>query len=116
MKIAMAELELGADEAVKNAKIGGDDGNGGRGGCVIGEAFGKNFVEVVADFGFEQDGFERVKAEASADAGEIGIGLGEAKIVGVNAGLDVIVLCERNGRQAESEEKQHESTLHGRAP
>jgi len=93
MKVVMAELDLGAEEAVEDANIRARQGDGRR-RSVARKAFGENSIEVVAHFGFEHDGFVGMKAEARADAGEIGFGLREAKVIGVNAGLQVIVLSE----------------------
>ena len=94
MKVVMAELELGAEEAVEDANIGARDGNGWRNGGVVRETFGKNSVEVVAHFGFEHDGFVGMEAEAPANTSEIGFGLREAKVIGINGGLQVVVLSE----------------------
>ncbi len=106
MKAAMAELELGTEEAVEDANIGARDGDGWRNGGVVSETFGEDPVEVVAHFGFEHDGFVGMEAEARADAGEIGFGLREAKVIGINAGLHVIVLGEQTWGEA-NEERQH---------
>jgi len=94
MKVVMAELELGAEEAVEDANIRARQGDGRRNGGVVRETFGEDPVEVVAHFGFEHDGFVGMEAEARAEAGEIGVGLREAKVIGIDADLQVVVLSE----------------------
>jgi hypothetical protein len=103
MKLVMAELELGADETVENADIGARDCDGRRNGGVVRKTFGEDAVKVVAHFGFEHDGFVDMEAETRADAGKIGFGLRKAKIIGINAGLHVIVLSKRDWREANYE-------------
>src|SRR6266403_1404467 len=99
MKTAMAEVELRAEKGVEYADVGAHDGNGRRHGGSVGEAFGKDLVEVIAHFGFEQDGFVNLEGETRACAGEVRFCLREMKIVGINAGLNVIVLGERSRRE-----------------
>ena len=88
---------------MKNANIGARDGDGRRNGGVVRKTFGKDAVKVVAHFGFEHDRFVDMEAETRANAGEIGFGLGKAKIIGINAGLHVIVLSKRDWREANYE-------------
>jgi hypothetical protein len=113
---AMAEFELGAEEAVKDADIRARDRDVGGEGGVVREAFAEDSVEVVAHFGFEHDGFIDVEAETCADAGEIGLCLGKVKIIGIDAGLHVIVLGERSWCQANNQYEQQKPRLHGQAP
>jgi hypothetical protein len=105
MKATMAQFEFGAEETMENADVGAHYGNGWRNGGVVGETFRKNPVEVVAHFGFEHDGFVGVEAETGAQTGEIAFRLREAKIVGVNAGLKVIILGEGSWRESNDEQK-----------
>ena len=60
MKAAMAELELGTEEAVEDANIGARKRDGGR-RSIASKTFGEDPVEVVAHFGFEHDGFVGMK-------------------------------------------------------
>jgi hypothetical protein len=94
MKMRPAESEFGTDEAVKNTHIGTLQGDGWRHGGIRGKTFGKYAIEVIVHFCFEGERPIELEAEASADAGEIGIGFGEVKIVGVYAGLDMVILGE----------------------
>src|ERR1051325_9749611 len=100
MKAVMTEVELGTEKAVETANVGSCDCDRRRHGGVIGEAFVEDLVKVVAHFGFEQDGFVDLEAETRPHAREVGFCLREAKIVCVNAGLNVIVLRERSRREA----------------
>src|SRR5882672_6800452 len=103
MKVVVAQLNFRTEQSVKRANIGARDGDGWRDGGVVGKTFCEGPVEVVAHFGFEHDGFVGMKAKARTDAGEIGFGLRKAKIIGVDAGLHVIVLSERDWREANCE-------------
>src|SRR5262249_46492711 len=98
MEAVMTKFEFGAEEAVEHTQIGASECDRWRNGGVVREAFGENLVKVVAHFGFEHDGFVGLPAKTRAHTGEIGFGLREAKIVGVDAGLNVIVLGERSRR------------------
>jgi len=103
MEVVMAQLYFRTEQSVKRANIGARHGNGWRNGGVVGKTFGEDPVEVVAHFGFEHDGPVDMEAETGADAGEISFGLRKAKIIGVDAGLHVIVLSETDWREANYE-------------
>src|SRR5579859_1764579 len=53
MEAVMAEFEFWPEEAVEHAQIGIRESNRRWNGGVVGEAFGKNLVEVVTHFSFQ---------------------------------------------------------------
>src|SRR5262249_38240943 len=100
METVVAEFEFWPEESMENAQVGAIYSNGWRNGGIISEAFCENLIEVITHLGFQHYRFVDLKTKTGANTGEIGFGLGEAKIVGVNAGLNVIVLSKRSWRQA----------------
>src|SRR5262249_5803726 len=105
MEAVVAKFDLGAKESMQNAQIGARESHCRRRGGVVCKPFREDLVKVVAHFGFQHYGFVGMKAKTRANTGEIGFCLGKTEIVGVNAGLNVIVLGERSWRQANDTEK-----------
>src|SRR5262249_51802213 len=110
MKAAVAEFEFWTEQAMKSANVGTGDGN--RAGGSVCETLGKDFVEVVAHFAFEFELPVSGESEASAQTRKVCVGLGQAKVVGVCADLDVIGFrflgesrawdgCDGNGHKCE---------------
>lgn len=103
---AVAKREFGSEHAMKDAEIRTRQCDGARAG--IGESLGEDLVEVVSGFRFELDAIKDSKTEAGAEAGEVGGGLGCPKIIGKDAGFDVVVFLGKSPRHSKSKEQEQE--------
>src|SRR5262249_31138675 len=85
----MTHFKFGSEEAVKEPDVGALKRHTAGGG--VGEALGKDLVEVIAHFAFELQPAIRGDGESPSESGEVGVVcLGETEVVGEDADLKMI--------------------------